>query len=133
RRYFILLMLLFANTSVIKYQKELLLGLSLSIIFLIWEAWMCSYIIGSEKRLVSATIGNNVFANILTAFVCYYVHLIICKILEKKYLFLVAIMILAIALTHTRSAIFIVTIYFILQAIRYMVYLYRTQPKRMFF
>lgn len=129
-RYFLLLLLLFANTSVIKYKRKIFLGICISVIFLIFESTIYSNFFKPSTRLVSGTLGNNVFANILSAIACYYIFLIIRKYLSIKYLFLLIPIIISIILTETRSALFLLLFYLFSESILYTIDLFKKKDNR---
>ncbi len=124
-RYLLLFVLLFTNTDVIKYRKEIFFGICFSVVFLIFESILYSYIFNYKIRLISGTLGNNVFANVLSAIACYYLYLIIRKWLPIKYLFLVGLIIVCIVLTKTRSALFLMFIYLFCELILHIIFLFK--------
>lgn len=122
-RYFILFYLLFSKTSISKNHKEIFFAILVAIIFLLFESFLFSYVFHSKNRLTSGTIGNNVFANILTAITCYYTYLIFRKIINIRYFIIVVIMMIAIIFTKTRSAILVFSLYLFVESVIYGFYL----------
>lgn len=129
-RYLLLLLLLFINTPIIKYPKEIFIGILISILFLIFESFFFTYVFAYKNRLASGTLGNNVFANVLTAILCYYIYLIIRKIISKKYLVLVFVMTIVIILTTTRSALFLLLLYLLSEIVIHIIYQFKQKSKR---
>ena len=128
-RYLLLLMLLFRNTSVIKYKNPLFTGVLVAVGFLIFESFSYSYFFYSPSRLTSGTLGHNVLANILTSICCYFFFLIIRKHIALKYLLLVLLIICSIVLTKTRSAIFLLVTYLLFELIRHIILLCKQKTK----
>lgn len=124
-RYILLLLVLFGNTEIIKHNNLFFLGIGISVIFLILESVLFSYIFNSFWRLISGTLGNNVFGNILSAITCFYTYLTIRKYLSIKYYFLILIMVFCVFLTETRSAIFLLLIYSFSESIIYIFNLFK--------
>ncbi len=127
-RYFLLLSLLFINTPILKYRKEIFTGILVSIVFLIFESIFTS-LFYNRPRLVSGTLGNNVFGAILAATTIYFVYLIRIKSISRKYFFLVIIMAAAIFLTKTRSAIFLFSGFLLIETVIYAIYVYKGNNK----
>tara|TARA_B110001452_G_scaffold72987_1_gene59031 strand:+ start:9052 stop:10539 length:1488 start_codon:yes stop_codon:yes gene_type:complete len=128
-RYLLLLTLLFSNTSIIKHSKQVFIGGVVALSFLILESLLYSYVFHSFARLTSGSLGYNVFANILASFCCYYLFLILRKHISLRYLLLVLIIISAIVLTQTRSALILILVYFVFEITSYVFVLYKSKPK----
>jgi len=114
-RYALLLILLFNNTAIIDQKKWIFTGITISFFFLIFEASWYSFFFNNETRLISGTLRNNTFANIMVAVVCLYFFLIIRGKLHLKYLLAATVFTVAVILTSSRSAILILLMYLIFE------------------
>jgi O-antigen ligase len=128
-RYLLLLTLLFGNTPIINYRKQMFMGCIAAVVFLILESLLYSCFFHPLSRLTSGTLGNNVFANILASFSCYYLFLIIRKHISLRYSLLVLIIIFGIVLTKTRSALLLLVAYFMFEVVTYIFVLCKVKSK----
>lgn len=111
-RYLILFYLLFRLTPVFKYKNLIIHGIIASVCFLILESIIYSFYYDTA-RLTSGSLKVNTFANILSATACYYLFLLFRKRISKGFILLVILIICIVIFTETRSALFIILIYFI--------------------
>ena len=128
-RYFLLLGLLCKNTPILKYRNELFYGILVSIAFLIFESTVTSFYF-NRSRLVSGTLGNNVFAALLAATAIYLMYLIRIKAISRKHLILVIIMAVAMFFAKTRSAIFLFSGFLLIEIVMYTINMFRQNNMR---
>lgn len=105
-RYLIWAFLLFSFFDFSSYQKPLINGLILSVMFLFAEAMINTHINGFE-RLTSGTLGNNSFGNIIACITVYFIFMLKTSISKQYNFFLylcIAIGIITVLLTGTRMA-----------------------------
>ena len=114
-RYFILFIILFQLYDIRKYQKQIILGFVLSMLFLLFEASVNTFIKGSP-RLLSGSLSLNTFANISAAIALYIAFLISKSLISKFWGYITILTTLVIIIgSGTRGAVLaIVLAYFII-------------------
>ena len=118
-RYILLFFLLFQNTDIKLFNKSIQLGLLISLIFLILEAIIYGKVFLDSYRIVSGNLGNNTFANFLSAVSCYYIYLLFRNKINRRYILLVMVMVVVVFFARTRSAYLILLTYFTIETVIY--------------
>lgn len=113
-RYLIWAFLLFSFLDFSMYQKQLLNGLIISVLFLFFEAMINTHINGLE-RMTSGTLGNNSFGNVIACITVYFIFMLKTPV-SKQYKILlylcITVGIVTVLLTGTRMALLAGTILF---------------------
>ncbi|GGG39009.1 hypothetical protein GCM10011414_05430 [Croceivirga lutea] len=103
-RYLILVLILISYFDLKQYQKQLIYGLLFSLVFLLIEATVNTYMIKSP-RLLSGSLSLNTFANISAAIGLYFFYLLRFGLVKKTLGLIVMLLSLFIVIkTGTRSA-----------------------------
>ncbi len=115
-RYFILFLVLLQTFDIKQFQKEIILGFVISLIFIYIEAHVNTIVQGRD-RLLSGSLSLNTFANIFAAVGVFIIYLLKKKLINKWYGLLSLLIVLLILIgSETRGAILtIILTYFFLR------------------
>ena len=116
-RYLLLLLILSYYYNFSKYENPIIYGIILAIALVFSESLINTYILEGE-RLVSGTLGNNSYANIMAAIMFFFIWLHKYNQLSRKIIYPTLVLLLIIILaTQTRMALiapfFVLLVYFI--------------------
>jgi O-antigen ligase len=116
-RYLVLLLILSYYYNFSKYESPIIYGIILSIVLLFFESLINTYMTEGE-RLVSGSLGNNSYANIIAAIMFFFIWLRKHNQMSRKIIYPILVLLLIIILaTQTRMALiapfFVLLAYFI--------------------
>ena len=116
-RYLVLLLIVSYYYNFSKYENPIIYGIILAIALVFSESLINTYMLEGE-RLVSGTLGNNSYANIMAAIMFFFIWLHKYNQLSKKIIYPILLLLLIIIVaTQTRMALispfFVLLVYFI--------------------
>lgn len=120
-RYLILFFLLISSSRLLETKTSIFHAVGISILFLLLESSIYSFIYKGGRILLSGTYKKNTFACLIASIFVFYTFLIFRKkLISKKHIFFSALLFISLFYNSTRSAIIITVAYLAIELFRFL-------------